>query len=74
LHSRYLATRLRRVKSITQNYGENEDLDTKLEKASMITHRLKLDPEPEPCFDISRFPKYPKYCGYYFRKAYDQVL
>jgi hypothetical protein len=72
LHSRYIATGLRRVKSITQNYDETEDLDTKLVKATKITQKLKFD--SEQILDISRFPEYPDYLGYYFRKAYHQVF
>ena len=71
LHSRYLATSLRRVKSITQNYDEDEDLDSKLEKATKITQRMKS--EPEQTLNLSQFREYPSYIGYYFRKAYEQV-
>ena len=69
MNNKYLEKGLRRVKSITQSYNGVKNLDDKIEKVTRLTQRRKVD-----SLEINKFPEYPQYIGYYFRKAYKQVI
>lgn len=60
----------KRMKSITESGVKGRKLDSNLKAATKISYTLKTKKNEETFLKIQNFPKY---LGYYFRKAYRQV-